>query len=727
MAFDIETDGRPEILTRVIGIGVTAFEDEGYYFPFATWDIATNSLKSLVDEDYERGFVEALLEILQRKLLIMHNGVYDVTVMFHRYGIDLTEALHADTILMKHTLEEEPPFGLKDIAELFKHKIGFGSEDAANQEQKDLAEAIKAAGGKWTKKQKEIWKGPLALVGKYCCADVDLTLRLFHYFSGRLKKERLEEFFYNQEVMPLYRKATIQMKKYGVYADIPYFKKLEKELEAGIIKLTDAVFDLIAEDIQPFVKKVLNDKVKEAKTGRFALKVLQHYNLPIPSNKKTGKPTLAKSALQPLKAAYPGHPALEWLVGNGGLPEDVVFELQKEIYAEMDPENPRVFNLSSTHHLAWLLFDKLGQEPVSHSRKTGKPQVNKASLATYAKVPFVKVLLDLKKEEKLLSTYVKPIIETNVDGWLYPGMLQFGTTSGRYSCGGGLNLQTLPRDDKRIKRGFIAPPGYKVVNADFSSLEPRIFSWVSNDWGLKKVWIDGLDLYSQIAIDVFGLEGVSADEKAKNYLKKVMPDERQKSKVFTLAVPYGANEYRIAGLMNIPPEEAKQIIDNYLDSYPELRTYMEDQEWEAITTGKVRTKFGRVRHLREAKVMYERYGHDLFHKGKMKKKYDEAGVEIYYTFRNLMNNAKNFPIQSTAAHVANAALIKLADLFVEHEIEGHICLQIHDEITCLVKEKHAELASRLLKEAMEDNVITQQIDIPILAEPLIAENFAEAK
>jgi DNA polymerase-1 len=333
----------------------------------------------------------------------------------------------------------------------------------------------------------------------------------------------------------------------------------------------------------------------------------------------------------------------------------------------------------------------------------------------------------MKKLEKMLSTYIEPILRLQHNGWLYPSMQAWGTTSGRYSCGGGLNLQTLPRDDKRIKKGFIAPPGYKIVNADFAALEPRIFSWVSNDPGLKAVWQKGLDLYSQIAIDVFGLTGVSADPAAKNFLKNVMPEYRQKTKIFTLACVYGANAFRIAKLMNIEVDEAQQIIDDYLDAYPELQTYMDDMERSAQRTGVVRTKFGRVRHLASAKEMYRKYGSNIFNKRYMTTRYQDMGSEMYYRFRNTMNNAKNFPIQATAAHVCNAALIKLSKLFKKHKIDGWIALTIHDELTCIVKEPHAELAAQLLQDSMQNNWVTAKMDVPILAEPVIADNFAEAK
>lgn len=703
--------------------------DEAVYIPIAYWDVAKQVLVKFVDDAFEHAFIKELCAILIKKKLVMHNGVFDIAVIYHGYGIDLTDALYADTILMKHTVDEERPFGLKDVAEKYKEYIGFTTEEAANQEQLDLKESVIKNGGRWCKDQKDIYKGDLDIIAKYCCADVDLTIKLFEFFDSKLEEEGLLEFFYDQEVMPLCRKATIPMKLNGIFIDVEYFKKLEKELESDILSLTGSIFNMIRKDIRPLVEKILDDKVNETKTGRYAEGVLQYYNIPIPSNKKTGKPTLAKSALQSLLTAYPDHPALTYLLTESDpIPHDVKYAVKQRIFLDSYPDLPEVFNLSSNDHLSWLLFEKYGEEPKSHSRQTDKPKVDKNALETYDHLPFIKKLLELKKQEKLLSTYVKPIIETNIGGWLYPSMLQFGTTSGRYSCAGGLNLQTLPRDDKRIKRGFIAPPGYKIVNADFSSLEPRIFSWVSGDPGLKAVWINGLDLYSQIAIDVFNLTGVSARETDANYLKKKDPEYRQKSKIFTLAVPYGANEWRIADLMKVEPEEAREIINRYLDAYPMLKDYMMNQEIEARSAGRVSSAFGRVRHLPECKRLYKEYRNTLYNKGSMKKYFgEEMGSKMYYEFRNHLNNSKNFPIQAAAAHVANASLIKLADSFEKHNVNGWIALQVHDEITCIVKEDQASMVAELLQDAMENNRITNEIDIPITAEPLIADNLADAK
>jgi DNA polymerase I-like protein with 3'-5' exonuclease and polymerase domains len=758
VAFDIETNGIEEHKVCTIGVAVSGHFNTGYYAAFYNWNPVTKKLDRLISEGVERKFITDLCDILKTKKLILHNALFDVTVIRHQYGINLTDSVYCDTMLLKHTLDEERPFGLKDLAILYKEQIGIPKEDIANQEQLELAESVKRNNGKWTNETKEIWKGEVDIVGYYACADVDLTLRIFDYFEDRLFKEGLDEFFYEREVMPLFREATSQMKYNGVYISVPYFENLKKEITEQIETLRKEIFELIEDDVQEFVRGLVNENVDVTKTGTFAQELLAYYAITPPVAKKTGRPTLAKSVLQDLCKEYPGHPALVWLtyepimacrleMGEDGkflhtkpervydvdpnepkLDDDVVFEVKKKIYLERNPDNPFIFNLNSNQHLAWLLFDKYGCEPGEMSRKTQRPKVDADSLEKYDHLPFIKKLLESKKLEKMLSTYILPILEIQDDGWIYPSMQAWGTTSGRYSCGGGLNLQTLPRDDKRIKKGFIAPPGYKIVNADFAALEPRIFSWVSEDPGLKFVWQRGLDLYSQIAIDVFGLEGVSSDPNAENFLKKVDPKMRDKAKVFTLAVVYGANAWRIADLMGVEVEEAQEIIENYLDSYPMLRTYMTNQERSAMRNGFVKTKFGRVRHLPACKELFRKYGTRIMDKRAMRLHLgDDLGNEMFYRFRNLLNNAKNFPIQATAAHVCNAALIKLSRLFKENNIDGWIALQVHDEITCIVREDQAELGAKLLKESMEKNWVTARIDVPIIAEPLIADNLAEAK
>src|SRR5690606_745379 len=135
----------------------------------------------------------------------------------------------------------------------------------------------------------------------------------------------------------------------------------------------------------------------------------------------------------------------------------------------------------------------------------------------------ISMLLDYKKLNKLLSTYVEGILERQIDGVIYTNMLQFGTTSGRYSSRDP-NLQNQPRVKdaqdsglspvvlkyvNAIRKGFVAGPGRKVVNADYSSLEPVCFAHVSGDEKLRDVFRNGEDLYSRVAIETFNLTGVS--------------------------------------------------------------------------------------------------------------------------------------------------------------------------------------------------------------------------
>lgn len=734
LALDLETDGVEEHVCNVIGIAFTPLETEGVYVPLREW--VDDELKYVTCTKTGKRleeWVDEILDTLSTKKLVLHNGVFDIACLFHSYSRDLTDSVYADTVLMKHTIDEERPFGLKSIGELY---YGAG----AVEEQQDLKENVLAKGGKWNKSNKDMYMADLDILAKYAIKDVILTLKLFFDFQDELEKQGLLEFFYDKEVMPLYKKATIPMKLNGLYVDQDYYINLKKEIENDIMKLTTEVFTILGEDIDEKVKEILDANVRTAKTGDFAQEVLRLHDIPVPISKRTGKPTLAKKELQSLKAYYPGDLALEYLTGNGELPEKTIYEAKRRVYEKRNPQLPYVFNLSSTHHLSWLLFEKYGEEPIKYSKRTGKPTVDKNALKHYAHLDFVKPLLELKKLEKMMSTYIDPILTIEYDGKIYPSMLQFGTTSGRYSCGGGLNLQTLPRDDLRVKRGFVAPKGYKIVAADFSSLEPRAFAYKSGDAGLKQVYWEDLDLYSKIAIDVLKLEGVSAREEDDNFLKKVNPEARHLVKTFALAVPYGAGAGRIANIMGKSFEEAMDIINAYLDAYPGLKDYMRNQEEQAYTTGMVSTDFGRIRHLPRAKELYDLFGNYLFNKKKLgnymstlkregvdHEELDRPADEVYYEFRNLMNNSKNFPIQATAAHITNAAMIKLANSFKYDKLDAWICLQVHDEVVAIVREDQANRAVELMKDAMENNWVAQNIDVPMKADPTIANNLAEAK
>jgi DNA polymerase-1 len=386
--------------------------------------------------------------------------------------------------------------------------------------------------------------------------------------------------------------------------------------------------------------------------------------------------------------------------------------------------SPYVFNFGSTKNLCWLLFEKYGLSPLAYTDK-GSPKVDKATLPEYD-VPFKTKLLEKKKLEKLLSTYVEGILSRQREGKIYPEFLQYGTTSGRYSCKNP-NFQNLPRDDKSIKQGIVAPPGYVFVNADFSALEIRCFAHVTGDKKMQMIFEKNLDFYSQIAIDVFGITQYSADETAPNFLKKQAPELRNRAKLFALAVAYGASAYRLHHSLNCSVQEAQALIDDYLEAYPGLKNYINSRHNELLRTGKVATQFGRVRHLPEAKEMWNTFGKKILNRRVMIDVHGDWGLDQYRKMRNMMNLCTNHPIQGLAAHIANASMITVAELLKNNNLNAQPVLQVHDECTLISSLEHAELAAKLLQQAMEQNWVAAKLLVPMLAEPIVATNLAEAK
>jgi DNA polymerase I-like protein with 3'-5' exonuclease and polymerase domains len=479
--------------------------------------------------------------------------------------------------------------------------------------------------------------------------------------------------------MPVCKEVVIDMKRRGVYVDIPHFKKLYEENSKKMNALED---ELIAE-LEPQLRSFeLGKSIDEAVSNqRFIKRIIELEGLKIPTvtDKKTGevKESLAKAAV---KKEFEANPHWVWghILGEDEIKysDAKIAEIKKALYVECEGRRYR-FNVGSSAHLTWIFCDKLGMRrdklPQTDSATKENPiaAMDADTLKEFMlpKFPWVKKLLTFRRLQKLQSTYILPALELSIDGWLYMDMKQNGTTSGRFSCAGGYNLQTLPRVDDEmeilescdkcfsddvtikqeleciadrhcnkcgyiqtdivrpssIKQGFIAPPGYKIVNADYASLEPRCFAFVSGEDKLKEVYWNDLDLYSKVYCDIFDIEKqYSADPKAPNFLKKLAKAKRSWIKPVVLGIPYGAEEGQVASLIGARTEkknwkgelvydddgkvimvddykEGKRVRDAYLNTYPKLRTFMEIADHNAVTLGYVETILGRRRHLPFAK------------------------------------------------------------------------------------------------------------------------------
>jgi DNA polymerase I-like protein with 3'-5' exonuclease and polymerase domains len=718
LVIDTETDNKIEKLANLVGFGFCINDTEAFYIPFRKKD---KSQWWTGGKEHE--IVGWLTDLCKSHKLIAHNGIYDILVLYYNWNVDLTEYLHADTILMKHLTNEERPFGLKEVAVQY---LGPWADKA----QQALYDNIKANGGRTTKENTDMWIADTQILGEYCCHDVLLTYKLFVLFEQKLKDEGLMDLFYKDEIMPLYKEVTIPMKKKGFPIDVPYFQQLNEDINNEIVLLEERIQTILKPEVEEFCSVFLEEEYPVKISGSFPKHAAQVVNFKLPTT-PSGTVTLSKKALEKLPITELNdeqYSFWQWLTAGALLNTDIIKRTRNYWYKLDNADKPHIFNLKSNDHLKWLFFEKLGEEPLSQT-DGGDNKVDEDFLDSMKdKYSWVQLLLDYKKLMKLKSTYIEGVLERHIDGVIYSSFLQFGPPSGRYASRDP-NLQNLPRvkeDDSglselvlkyvnSIKKGFIAPKGYVICNADYSQLEPRAFAEACGDYLLQKVFHDDEDLYGSIACRVFSLDCGA------NEVKKKYPEYRQQAKIIALAVVYGAEAGRISQLMNIGYEEAQQIINDYLDSYPGLKGYMKNCNREACMTGVVKTKFGRVRHLPEAKRYYEQYGTRLIDRRWAK----QNGLdEPRWKFKSMLNLAKNFKIQGVAAHVVNRSAIAINKEFKRHNIDGQIVAQVHDELTCIVPEKDAERAKEIVKRCMETTVT---LSVPLKADPLIAKSWDAAK
>lgn len=866
LAFDTETNGIEFHKSVVIGFSISVSKDTGWYLPLLEWkpdpkSFAVRSRKKVKVEMFEKGhfvdvwsgkeypenvtprdysppdFVKMFLDRwTSGSRLIMHNAVFDCCIVAYNFGLDLAPNLFCDTILLHHVIDENSLHGLKEVASQWKKELGFNPDEDAKKEQKELGESIVRNGGTFNQRTKHVWRGDPWMVAKYGASDTALTFGVFEAGMKRLEEEYTPahfEWFFEKEVMPVCKEVVIPMTFGGVYIDVPYFEKLERETQEAMDNFEDRFIEAASTYLKRFDKGPAPEKAVTEK--RFIEKLIELEGLEYPSTKnKKGevKKTLGKKAVQ---SAYQANPHWLWgyILGEDEIrySDEKLQKIRADLYREAIKRRHR-FNVNSDDHLRWLFCDQLGfsrtELPQTDSATKENPIPSMAAEVLkdhfLKKHPtLVKPLLRYKKLSKFLGSYIKPALALNNNGWLHMDMKQHGTTSGRFSCSGGFNLQTLPKveeldkcprcDSKKIKveypisllatltcescghveedvvcpsaikRGFIAPPGYKIINADYSSLEPRCFAFVSGDEKIKEIFRKDLDMYSKFYCDMFDEEcAYSADPNAPNFLKKKNKQARDDIKPVVLGIPYGARGPQVANLMNLRTtktfkdketgkrktievldvEKGWEIRDLYLETYVDLANYMILREAEAMSQGYVETLIGRRRHyvyapfvsdlLRELGVEYEDFldvrRRDLEPEtamgGRLPKEALYAFGEMFdiplwqlrekggwnyvrNVFKNELNNAKNAPIQGLAGHITNKGMLDTTRFFRQNGVVGYVCLQVHDEITCYARMDQAEIAAQCLKKGMEDNEFAKRLDIPMIADPIICDNMKDSK
>lgn len=697
MAVDTETTSANPHECELMGISLSRTPNEAFYLVVRQYK--DGQLHQMGELDLFK-LRARLIELLEnpKNELVMHNAPFDILVLRRTIGADCLPRLKADTMLQKHTVDEQKPHGLKDSALKFLQIIP--------EEMEDLKKSVIANGGKWNKSHKDIYKGETELLGYYACADADMTLQLFYKLDQELRNQGLQNFYYVDEVHPLISVVVDDMIGRGVRCDIQYFETLKEQLSTEAQELeAEAHKDLqdnYTKHYEGLEAEIIERDLPLKSRGLLFQELYEAEGLPMVFNKKTGKPSFTKAVLESALEDNPDSNLLKWRLGQ--LSDKQFEKKESELLHKARKKligRPYIINLCSNDQLKDILFTRLGETPTKTTDKHNA-QVDEEVLEHFAKkYHFVNCLLKLRKVNKLLSTYVEAILTKHIDGEIRPSWMQHGTDSGRFACKDP-NFQNLPRDDDRIKQGIIAREGYTLVGADYSQLEPRIFSHYSGEQTLIEAYKRGDDFYGTIAALVHNYSGNPNTMKEDG-----AGDIRNKSKAEALAIAYGAKKWRLSSMSGVSLKEAQDAIDAYWKALPSLKKFVNISHGEAITHKQVRTEAGRIRRFD---------GIDKLRKSK--KRSDQL------VYNKLLNLSINFKIQSTAASIVNRAMIALKKVFKERGLDAYVVIQVHDEIVVEAKKEQAEEVKTLMKEIMENNYT---LSVPLVAEPKIAERLSETK
>ena len=362
-------------------------------------------------------------------------------------------------------------------------------------------------------------------------------------------------------------------------------------------------------------------------------------------------------------------------------------ELERQI--EASAGHP--FNVASTRELARVLFDEL-RLPVIKKLKTG-PSTDVEVLEKLAEQhPLPRLVLEHRSLSKLKGTYVDalPLLIDPSDGRLHTTFLQVGAATGRLSSVDP-NLQNIPvrtELSRRIRAAFVAPPGRRLVSADYSQIELRILAHYSSDPALLESFRVGEDVHTRTAAETYG---VAPGE--------VTPEMRRVAKMLNFGIAYGLSAFGLSQRLDLPPKEGQAIIDRYFARYAGVKRWLGEIVAEARAAGGVRTVWGRVRPMPEISNR-------------------NPGIR-----QAAERTAINTPIQGTAADIVKLAMLRVDEALKRERLEARLLLQVHDELVVEADEREVERASALLKREMEG---AATLSVPLLVEVGHGHSWAEA-
>ena len=364
-------------------------------------------------------------------------------------------------------------------------------------------------------------------------------------------------------------------------------------------------------------------------------------------------------------------------------------KVEKEIFEMSGVE----FNVSSAKMVGEVLFDRMKIIDKAKKTKTGQYSTSEDVLeGLRRKHPIIEKILEYRGVKKLLSTYIDalPALISPLDGKVHTTFNQTITSTGRLSSTNP-NLQNIPiRDEegKEIRRAFIADPGCVFMSVDYSQIELRIMAHLSGDTNMIEAFKSGHDIHAATSAKIHKIS-----------LEEVTKDMRRKAKTANFGIIYGISVFGLAERLIIPRSEAKELIDGYFETYPDVKKYMDDSIEKARQNGFVETIFHRKRFLS-----------DINSRNAVVRGYAER-------------NAINAPIQGSAADIIKVAMVRIYKRFEEESIQSKMILQVHDELNFNVVESELDKVRKIVIEEMEN---ATQLQVPIVADCGVGKNWLEA-
>ncbi|CAH2795532.1 MAG: DNA polymerase I (EC [uncultured Paraburkholderia sp.] len=365
-----------------------------------------------------------------------------------------------------------------------------------------------------------------------------------------------------------------------------------------------------------------------------------------------------------------------------------LIELESEAYVLAGGE----FNLGSPKQIGQIFFERL-ELPVVKKTPSGAPSTDEEVLQKLAEdYPLPKILLEHRGLSKLKSTYTDklPRMVNASTGRVHTNYAQAIAVTGRLASNDP-NLQNIPvrtGEGRRIREAFIAPPGHKLVSADYSQIELRIMAHISGDESLLRAFSQGEDIHRATAAEIFSVTPL-----------EVSNDQRRVAKVINFGLIYGMSSFGLASNLGITRDAAKLYIDRYFARYPGVARYMDETRLSAKAKGYVETVFGRRLWLPEINGG----------NGPRRQAAERAAI--------------NAPMQGTAADLIKLSMIAVQKWIEESNIGTRMIMQVHDELILEVPDEELPEVRKRLPELMCG---VAALKVPLVAEVGARLNWEEA-